>query len=163
LLPVSLLLRRAYLADLIFSALSSAATGSGHRSIGVELGIPASTVRGWIRVMTARAGEVRNYLLNIAVAAGVEVSVPKATGSGCGDVIAAIDVAQAALGYRFGGVGPGGSGGLVGAVTGAAVAVAVSGGRLLAPGWPTGFGVAGATPVASAVSGGDDRSSDATV
>ena len=163
LLPVSLLLRRAYLADLIFSALSSAATGSGHRSIGVELGIPASTVRGWIRVMTARAGEVRNYLLNIAVAAGVEVSLPKATGSGCGDVIAAIDVAQAALGYRFGGVGPGGSGGLVGAVTGAAVAVAVSGGRLLAPGWPTGFGVAGATPVASAVSGGDDRSSDATV
>lgn len=156
LLPVVLLLRRAYLADLIFSALHLAATGSGHRSTGIELGIPAATVRGWVRVLTARAGQLRNYFLNIAVAAGVEVSVPKATGSGCGDVLAAIDAARSSVTDRFGANS-------LGEVTAAVVAGAMSGGRLLAPGWPVGVGVAGATPVASAVSGGDSRSSDATV
>ena len=45
--------------------------------------------------------------------------------------LAAVEAAVAALGQRFGPVG------LVGAVTPAQVMVAVTGGRLLAPDWPT--------------------------
>lgn len=156
LLPVTLLLRRGYLAELIYAVLRSAATGSGHRSVGVRLGIPAATVRGWIRVSTARASALRNYFIGVAVAAGVDVQIPKATGSGCGDVLAAVHAARCAMVGRFGTDS-------VGEVTGASAAVALSGGRLLHPGWPVEIGRAGATPVASAVSGGDHRSSDATV
>lgn len=142
LLPVVLLLRRAYLAELIVAALQSAAAGSGHRSIGAAVGVPATTVRGWIRVLSARADAVRNHFLAVAVAAGVQVSIPKATSSRCGDALAAIDAARSAVGSRFGADS-------VGAVTTASVSVALSGGRLLASGWPGGCRGAGATPVAS--------------
>ncbi|MDL9949031.1 helix-turn-helix domain-containing protein [Gordonia sp. ABSL11-1] len=146
LLPVVLLLRRAYLGELIYEALQSAAAGSGHRSIGAALGVPATTVRGWIRVLASRAGAVRNHFLTIAVATGVEVHVPKATGSRCGDALAAIGAAHSAVGSRFGADS-------VGAVTAAGVSVALSGGRLLAPGWPAGCALADPTPVASACAG----------
>ena len=46
-----------------------------------------------------------------------------------GDVVAAVNAAAAAIRQRFGPAG------LVGAVTPAQVLVAVSGGRLLSPGW----------------------------
>jgi len=130
LLPVRLLLRRAYAADLIWAAVRAKATGAGHRAIGVRLGVPACTARGWLRVIAARAEAVRQWFVAIGVSAGVDVSIPKATGSGCGDVIAAISTAAEAITARFGQP-------LVpGVLTAAAVAVAGSGGRLLAPGWP---------------------------
>lgn len=129
LLPVTLLLRRAYVADLIWAALEAKAAGAGHRASGARLGVPACTVRGWLRVMAARAEAVRHWFVGIGVSAGVDVSIPKATGSGCGDVIAAVAMAAAAITARFGPVS-------VGVVTAAAVAVAGSGGRLLVPGWP---------------------------
>jgi hypothetical protein len=50
LLPVTLLRRRAYLADLIWAALVVKAAGAGHRVIGARFGVPVSTVRGWLRV-----------------------------------------------------------------------------------------------------------------
>jgi len=46
------------------------------------------------------------------------------------DVVAAVGAAAAAIGQRFGPAG------LLGAVTPEQVVVAVSGARLLAPGWP---------------------------
>jgi hypothetical protein len=55
-------------------------------------------------------------------------------------VLAAVETATAAIRFRFGAVG------LLGAVTPGAVAVAASGGRLLAPGWPP---AGGATRIAS--------------
>lgn len=130
LLPVTLLLRRAYLADLIFAALAAKAAGEGHRRIGARLGIPVSTVRGWLRVMVGRAEVVRSWFLAITVAAGVDVSIPTASGSGCGDALAAIGAARQTIEARFG------VGTVIGAVTPAPVAVACSGGRLLSPGWP---------------------------
>ncbi|WP_368680366.1 helix-turn-helix domain-containing protein (plasmid) [Rhodococcus opacus] len=157
LLPVTLLLRRAYLAELIFSALEGRACGDGHRRIAARSGVPASTVRGWIRAMTGRVEAVRSWFLGIAVTAGVDVRIPKATGTGCGDVVAAIAVAAAAVVDRFGG------GGFVGGVTVSAVAVVGSGGRLLAPGWPSSVGFDSPTPVGSDAGGGGARSSDSTV
>jgi hypothetical protein len=130
LLPVTFLLRRAYLADLIWAGLVLKAAGAGHRVIGARLGIPAGTVRGWLRVIGGRADVVRDWFLGVAVAAGVDVSIPKATGSGFGDVIAAVGAARVAITARFG------ERPVLGAVTVAQVAVACSGARLLTPGWP---------------------------
>ncbi|OOK80599.1 hypothetical protein BZL29_2452 [Mycobacterium kansasii] len=84
LLPVTLLLRRAYGAELIWAAVVAKAAGAGHRVIGARLGIPAGTVRGWLRVVTGRAQVVRHWFISVAVTAGVDVSIPRATGSGCG-------------------------------------------------------------------------------
>ncbi len=153
LLPVTLVLRRAYVADLIWAALVAKAAGAGHRPIGVRLGIPGSTVRGWLRVIAGRAEVVRHWFISVAVAAGVDVSIPKATGSGCGDVIAAVCAATEALRARFV------DGSFIGAVTPAQVAVAGSGARLLSPGWPPAPALLGATRVASDIGGGCRSSS----
>src|SRR6476646_1590370 len=56
LLPVTVLLRRAYAAERIWAALTARSNGEGHRRIGVSLGVPAATVRGWLRRAGAAAG-----------------------------------------------------------------------------------------------------------
>jgi len=149
LLPVTLLLRRAYLAELIWAALAAKAAGAGHRLIGTRLGVPVTTVRGWLRVMSRRAEVVRHWFISVAVAAGVDVSMPKATGSRCGDVIAAVGAAAEALMVRFG------AGLVLGEVTAVRAAVACSGARLLSPGWPPVRHRVGATRVDPDISGGD--------
>lgn len=153
LLPVTLLLRRAYLADLIWVAVVAKAAGCGHRVIGRRLGIPSSTVRGWLRVLTGRAEAVRHWFVAVAVAAGVDVSMPKATGSGCGDVMAAVGAAWAAITTRFG------DRSVLGAVTPARVAVGCSGARLLSPGWPAPLIAGRATPLDPALRASDGSSS----
>lgn len=129
LLPVTVLLRRAYAAERVWAALTARAEGAGHRRIGVRLGIPAATVRGWLRRAGSRLEAVRVWFLGVAVAAGVDVRIPDGTGCAWRDVLAAVATATAAIRFRFGAAGLGG------AVTPERVAVAASGGRLLAPGW----------------------------
>jgi hypothetical protein len=131
LLPVTVLLRRAYGADVIGAALSARADGAGHRPIGQRLRVPVATVRGWLRVMAGRLEPSRVFLLQIAVRAGVDVVVPTALGCPWQDLRAALGVATAALCGRFGPVG------VLGPVTAWQVAAACSAGRLLAPGWPS--------------------------
>ena len=63
LLPVTVLLRRAYAAELVWAALVPAPSGWGHRRIGAELGVPAATVRGWLRRAADRLEAVRNWFL----------------------------------------------------------------------------------------------------
>ncbi len=142
LLPVSLLLRRAYSAELIWAVLKAKSAGVGYRRIAGRAGIPACTVRRWLRVMGRRAEAVRGWFIGLAVTAGVDVSIPAATGSGIGDVLAAVGAARSAVVSRFG------VGLALGAVTAVAVAVACSGARLLSPGWPTVRCSTGATPFA---------------
>ncbi|MFE7421053.1 helix-turn-helix domain-containing protein [Rhodococcus sp. NPDC057529] len=144
LLPVTLLLRRAYLAELVWAALVARARGSGHRPIAQRLGIPGSTVRGWLRAAAARADAVRGWFLAVAVTAGVDVMVPREAESVWGDVLAAVDAAKTAITERFG------SAAVLGAVTAAQVAVAASAGRLLSPGWPPAPTQDSATPVTPA-------------
>ena len=153
LLPVTLLLRRAYAAEVVWAAVVAKAAGGGHRVIGARLGVPSSTVRGWLRTITGRAQVLRHWFVSVAVAAGVDVSIPKATGSGCGDVLAAVGAAAAAIAGRFG------EGSVLGAVTAARVAVACSGARLLSPGWPPSPAPAGATRTAPDVGGGSGSGS----
>jgi hypothetical protein len=129
LLPVTVLLRRAYAAERIWAALTARAEGAGHRRIGASLGIPAATVRGWLRRAAQRLGAIRAWFLMVAVTAGVDVRIPEAAGCLWRDVVAAVATATAAIRSRFGAAGLGG------VVTADRVVVAASGGRLLAPGW----------------------------
>jgi hypothetical protein len=129
LLPVTVLLRRAYAAERIWAALSARAQGLGHRRIEAVVRVPAATVRGWLRRAADRLEMVRNWFLGIAVSAGVDVVIPDGAGCPWRDALAAVETATTAIRFRFGGAG------LLGALTPGAVAVAASGGRLLAPGW----------------------------
>ena len=130
LLPVTMLLRRAYAAERIWAVLTARAEGAGHRRIGASLGIPAATVRGWLRRAAQRLEAIRSWFLGVAVSAGVDVRIPDGFGCPWRDGLAAVATATAAIRFRFGVAG------LLGAVTPKRVAVAASGGRLLAPDWP---------------------------
>ncbi len=134
LLPVTVLLRRAYAADVIGAALSARAAGRGHRTIGLALGVPAATVRGWLRVMAGRLEPTRLRLLQVAARAGVDWVVPESLGCPWRDLLAALGAATAAVTGRFGPVG------VLGPVTAWQVAAACSHGRLLGPDWPEGTG-----------------------
>src|SRR5258705_3416822 len=81
LLPVTVLLRRAYAAERIWAVLTARAEGAGHRRIGASLGVPAATVRGWLRRAGSRLEAVRGWVLGVAGAARGGVRVPH--GAGC--------------------------------------------------------------------------------
>ena len=130
LLPVLVLLRRAYAVEIVGAAVLARAGGHGHRRIGAALGVPADTVRGWLRVLAGRLEATRQRLWQVTVRAGVDPVVPKTLGSPWADLIAAVGAAATAVTGRFGLVG------VLGVVTGWQVVVACSGGRLLSPGWP---------------------------
>ena len=130
LLPVTVLLRRADAAALIWTGLVARAAGHGHRWIAVLVGAPSSTVRGWLRRMSTRLEPARVHFTVVARRAGVDQADPDATGNPWGDLVAAVAAAWAAVTSRFGAAG------LVGTVTAGQVAAASSGGRLLSPGWP---------------------------
>ena len=138
-LPVTVLVRRAYAAERIWAALRARASGWGHRRISAEIRVPAATVRGWLRRAAARLEAVRICFLRVVVSAGVDVRIPDGSGCAWREALIAVELATAAIRLRFGPVG------LLGAVTPPHVAVAASGGRLLAPGWPP---AGGATRIA---------------
>lgn len=142
LLPVVLLLRRAYLAEMVWAALQGRAAGGGYRRIGALVSVPASTVRGWLRRAAGRLEAARTVFLQHAVTVGVDVQIPASAGSAWGDLVAAVAAAAGSLSTRFG-VAPGS-----GRPSLALIAVATSGGRLLSPGWPVVSAAADATPVA---------------
>jgi hypothetical protein len=128
LLPVLVLARRADTATVIGTALTARGGGLGHRRIAVELGRSAETVRGWLRRFAGRIEPVRVVFTGWCRALAADPVLPGPAGSAWADAIAAIAAAARALGSRFG----------VGEVPVWAVASAISGGRLLAPGWPPG-------------------------
>ncbi|HEY5840353.1 MAG TPA: hypothetical protein VIU87_02575 [Mycobacterium sp.] len=74
---------------------------------------------------------MRAWFIQVAVRTGIDVAIPDGSGCPWRDVLAAVMTVTLALRMRFGPAG------LLGAVTAAQVMVAVSGGRLLAPGWPS--------------------------
>ena len=150
LLPVTVLLRRAYAAERIWAVLTARAEGSGHRRIGAILGIPSATVRGWLRRAAQRLEQMRVWFVTVAVSAGVDVRIPDGSECPWRDALAAVATATAAIRFRFGPAG------LLGAVTPERVVVAASGGRLLAPDWPPPRAWLAATPVAPAAER-DDR------
>ena len=74
LLPGFLLARRLDAVDAVGCALGMAAEGRGYRPIAVALGRSATTVRGWLRRLRARADLLRGCFVALAV----ELSEPPA-------------------------------------------------------------------------------------
>lgn len=127
LLPVLVLARRADVAVVIGAALAAKAAGVGHRRIAAGLGRAAETVRGWLRRFAGRVEAVRAVFTRWCRALGPDPVLPGPAGTDWADAVAAITAAAVAVAARFGLV----------TVACWEVAVAVSSGRLLAPGWPS--------------------------
>jgi hypothetical protein len=87
-------------------------------------------VRGWLRRFACRAEAVRVVFTALLVRVGVDPVVPAATRSAFADAVAAIAGASVAARSRW----PVESD--IGELPAWLLAAAVSGGRLLAPGWP---------------------------
>jgi hypothetical protein len=127
LLPVSALLRRADAAAVIVSALAAKATSrAGFRRIATDLVRPAETVRGWLRRFAERVEAVRSVFTVWLRGIDSDPVMPDGAGGGFADAVVAIGTLATAMGRRFS----------LPRVSLAETAVAVSGGRLLAPGWP---------------------------
>ena len=128
LLPVLLLFRRA---DTV-AVVGGGAGGRRPPVVGTDrfaelLGRPAATVRGWLRRFAARIEQVRAVFTLHARALAPDPVLPGPAGSGWADAVAAVAAAARALSARFAVEAPVWQ-----------VVCAVSGGRLLAPGWPCG-------------------------
>jgi hypothetical protein len=125
LLPTVGLLRRLDLAEVIGAALLARAGQVSLRRIAAWLGVPLSTVRGWLGRMTGERAElVRAHFTRLAVWLDSSVDAPQPRGSPLGDAVEAIGIAAVAAARRFGSSGPGGAWRL---------AAGATGGRLLAP------------------------------
>ncbi len=95
LLPDVLVSGRVDLASVIGWALQAWAAGVGHRPIAAQLGVPAATVRGWLRRAAARGGRVAARLVEVARAADPVGRDPPAGGGIVTLVGAALSAAQA--------------------------------------------------------------------
>ena len=80
LLPDVLVSGRVDLASVIGWALEAKAAGAGHRTIAETLGVPAATVRGWLRRVAERGGAVATRLLAVAAMADPAVRAPPVSG-----------------------------------------------------------------------------------
>jgi hypothetical protein len=120
------LARRADAGVVVGLALEAKAAGAGHRVIAERLGRPASTVRGWLRVFTRRAEQVRSVFTALAASVVTDPPLPAPAGSPVADAVAAVAAAAAAAAMVPG----------VGTVARWQLAAAVTCGLLLAPAWP---------------------------
>ena len=130
LLPVLLLVRRADTAAVIGAGLTAKATGAGHRLIAALLGRPPETVRGWLRRFAERVEAVRAVFTRWCRDLAPDPVLPGPAGSAWADAIAAVLAVAAVVGARFS----------IGEVPVWQAASAVSGARLLLPGWPVPVG-----------------------
>lgn len=129
LLPIVMLARRGYSAQIIVDVLTFKSRGWGHRRVAKTVGIPAATVRGWIRRMGSRLDGVRAVFSQTATRVWTDRPAPPSSGSPWELMVEALGEAAHALTLRFAGHG-------VVMLKFWEVAVSLSGGRLLSPGWP---------------------------
>lgn len=115
LLPALMLLRRGDAVETIGRVLELSAGGWARRRIARELGLPRSTVRGWLERFVRRLEMIRAHFTGWALALDARLSRIEPTGTPAGDALAAM-------------VAAGRSGG---AVSLWRFVAAVSGGRLL--------------------------------
>jgi hypothetical protein len=103
LLPDLCLLRRQVEVSVIGAAIvAKVVAGEGYRRIAGRLGVPADTVRGWLRRFAERAGWIRAHFTRWAVALDPELGSVPAAGGGVADALEAIAVAVRAWVLRFG-------------------------------------------------------------
>jgi hypothetical protein len=102
LFPEDMLLRRRDAVDVVGAALTAKACGRGHRRIAVDLGRPASTVRGWLRRFAAMAGALREHFAGWAHALDPTHDRRSRGGSALFDAVEAIGVLGVVAVRRFG-------------------------------------------------------------
>lgn len=102
LLPVVALVRRRDAVEVIGAALAAKQAGAGHRRIAVEAGVPATTVRGWLRRFAARAEFLRGQFEAVAHGLDRDLGRIEPRGSPTADALEAIGVAASAAARRFG-------------------------------------------------------------
>lgn len=102
LLPVVGLLRRLDAAEVIGAALLARAGGRSHRRIAAWLGVPLSTVRGWLGRFAARAALIAGHFARLAAWLDSSVAVPEPRGSPLAGAVEAIGVAAVAAARRLG-------------------------------------------------------------
>ena len=119
LLPATVLLRRGDFAAVIGRALAAWAVGDGQRQIAAALGVPRSTVRGWLSRLAARAERIRAHFTRWALWLAPSLARLEPSGSLVGDAVAAMATAWEAAGGDLAGLGRWG------------FASAATGGRLL--------------------------------
>jgi hypothetical protein len=96
------LLRRQDEVEVIGAAVEAHVAGEGHRPIAERLGVPAGTVRGWLRRYAVNAEAVRALLTRSAVVLDPMLGPIMAAGSVAADALEAIAVAGRAWVLRFG-------------------------------------------------------------
>lgn len=96
LLPDVLVSGRVDLASLIGWALEAKASGKGHRPIAADLGVPASTVRGWLRRAELTGGRVATRLFAVMAEAAPAARAPPVVGP-VATLVVAVDAAAVAF------------------------------------------------------------------
>ena len=102
LLPDLCFLRRQDEAVVIGSAIEAHVGGEGCRSIACRLGVPAGTVRGWLRRFDEGAEQVWGFFTRSAVALDPQLGAVLPAGGAIADALEAIAVAARAWVLRFG-------------------------------------------------------------
>ena len=102
LLPDVALLRRQDEVAVIGAAIEAKVGGQGYRRIASRLGVPADTVRGWLRRFAERVELIRAHFTRCAVALDLELGSVLPAGSGIADALEAVAVAVRVWVLRFG-------------------------------------------------------------
>lgn len=102
LLPDLLFLRRVDTTGVIGRAVRAAAQGAGHRVAAAVVGRPASTVRGWLRRLRARAILVAAHFSAWAYRLDPNLAPIVPAGTALSDALEAIGVAARAASLRLG-------------------------------------------------------------
>ncbi|MDQ2761426.1 MAG: helix-turn-helix domain-containing protein [Actinomycetota bacterium] len=102
LLPDLCLLRRQDEVVVIGAAVEAKVAGQGYRRIASRLGVPADTVRGWLRRFVERADQLRAHFTRWAVALDPELGSVGPAGGEVADAVEVIAVAVRAWVLRFG-------------------------------------------------------------
>jgi len=95
------LVRRVDAVAVIGQALTSAATGLGHRKVAERVERPASTVRGWLRRFRSVAVRVAAHFAAWAHRFDPNLGAIEPTGSPVADAVEAIGVAARAASLRL--------------------------------------------------------------
>ena len=102
LLPDLVLLRRQDEIGVIGVAIEASVAGEGYRRIAARSGVPADTVRGWVRRFAERAELIRAHFTRCAVMLDPELGALLPAGNGVADALEAIAIAARAWVLRFG-------------------------------------------------------------